>query len=577
MEDTDQTRWEELLRCTVCHDTFKDPRQLPCGHSMCMDCLTKLLDHSTDSPFRCPDCRADFGQVVELQKSYALASIAEDFRLIKKRRADETLAECVYCDCCPETKTAAFKSCLKCEVSLCREHMKDHLELQAFTGHPLVDPLSDLLERKCPQHRDQVLRYYCCSSRRYVCNMCALESKQLGSASDASAVLRRQLTQMNESINAVRTQHESEGLQLELQHSDLGQRITTVLHRYVKLCFISINQSILWTIQGSLVQSNVDSKPKFGKHCLQYIFTHLVKRDTLLFHSYHYSVENQTLADALERQQSRVHHIYSSIAGGAYVHSDSVPSSSCTGHMADHPLKRLSEDEGGTQAPPTGQQGTAFSQGELQSFCFYSMCRLFMVLSCLKKFEKNYFKRMYRCGESVWTVTFDLDTASRLLGLSADLRTVERVKAALHYPNSDGRFDQAPQVLSAPCFSSGAHVWEVEAEGCWDIAVSYRSVPRRSRDGSSAFGHNSESWSLSHSGQGELFAFHDGHRTALPGSLPSSRIAVEVNFEEGRIGFSAVGATETLLHEFKAELTQPVCLGLGLHHVDPPSRASIVK
>lgn len=31
--------------------------------------------------------------------------------------------------------------------------------------------------------------------------------------------------------------------------------------------------------------------------------------------AYSYSVENQTLADALERQQSRVHHIYSSIAG----------------------------------------------------------------------------------------------------------------------------------------------------------------------------------------------------------------------------------------------------------------------
>uniref|UniRef100_A0A087YEE4 RING-type domain-containing protein n=1 Tax=Poecilia formosa TaxID=48698 RepID=A0A087YEE4_POEFO len=291
MEDTDQTRWEELLRCTVCHDTFKDPRQLPCGHSMCMDCLTKLLDHSTDSPFRCPDCRADFGQVVELQKSYALASIAEDFRLIKKRR--ETLAECVYCDCCPETKTAAFKSCLKCEVSLCREHMKDHLELQAFTGHPLVDPLSDLLERKCPQHRDQVLRYYCCSSRRYVCNMCALESKQLGSASDASAVLRRQLTdymdqyfktlqqQMNESINAVRTQHEK----LKGNPLDRLNGVTVVLLS-------------LWFI--------------------------------VLYYAYHYSVENQTLADALERQQSRVHHIYSSIAG----------------HMADHPLKRLSEDEG---------------------------------------------------------------------------------------------------------------------------------------------------------------------------------------------------------------------------------------
>ncbi|MEQ2173513.1 hypothetical protein GOODEAATRI_032881 [Goodea atripinnis] len=173
-------------------DVFKDPSQLPCGHSMCADCLTNLLGHSTDVPFRCPDCRADFGQVVQSQKSYTLASIAEDFRLSKRRRDKQ--AECVYCDCCPEIKTPAFKTCLKCEVSLCREHVKDHLELRVFTGHPLVEPLSDLLERKCPQHQDEVLRYYCSSSRRYICNICALESKQLNAASDASTVMRRQLT-----------------------------------------------------------------------------------------------------------------------------------------------------------------------------------------------------------------------------------------------------------------------------------------------------------------------------------------------------------------------------------------------
>lgn len=100
----------------------------------------------------------------------------------------------VYCDFCPEKKTPAFKTCLKCEVLLCEEHVKDHLELPVFTGHPLVRPLRDLPERKCPQHEDEVLRYYCNTSRRYICNMCALESKQHNLATEASTVLRRQLT-----------------------------------------------------------------------------------------------------------------------------------------------------------------------------------------------------------------------------------------------------------------------------------------------------------------------------------------------------------------------------------------------
>lgn len=77
---------EEMLMCPVCQDIFKDPRQLPCGHSMCMTCLEGLMDHSSDVAFKCPDCRAHFGQVVTVQKSYALASIAEDFRLSRRTR-----------------------------------------------------------------------------------------------------------------------------------------------------------------------------------------------------------------------------------------------------------------------------------------------------------------------------------------------------------------------------------------------------------------------------------------------------------------------------------------------------------
>ncbi len=170
----------------------------------------------------------------------------------------------------------------------------------------------------------------------------------------------------------------------------------------------------------------------------------------------------------------------------------------------------------------------------------------------------------------------DPDTASPFLGVSADLQTVERVKTKLDYPNSNSRFDKAPQVLSTRCFSSGTHIWVVEAEGYWDIAVSYKSILRK-RKYSSAFGNNAESWSLTHNGKGTLFAYHNKRKTVVPGTLQSRRIAVAVNFKKGDIIFSAVESTITQLHEFKAKLTQPVCLGLGLYRVDPPSRASVVK
>lgn len=171
---------------------------------------------------------------------------------------------------------------------------------------------------------------------------------------------------------------------------------------------------------------------------------------------------------------------------------------------------------------------------------------------------------------------FDLDTASDYLSLSDDLRTAQRVKNKIGYPASYSRFSDAPQVLSATCFSTGAHTWEVEIEGYFDIAVSYRSI-KQERNSRSAFGGNTLSWSLTHTDKNNLVAYHDGKKTVVPGTLDGKRVAVLVDIEKGIIRFSSVKSFLTRLHEFKAELTQPVCLGVGLYRANPPSRASIVK
>ncbi|XP_061587226.1 E3 ubiquitin/ISG15 ligase TRIM25-like [Cololabis saira] len=297
MEEGELTRLGELLMCPVCQEIFKDPRQLPCGHSLCIGCLENLMDHSLDSSHRCPDCRANFGEIDGLHRSYALANIAEDFRLNKRRR--EKKAESVYCDCCVESRVLAVKTCLKCEVSMCKEHVKGHVELPAFTGHPLVEPLSDLLERKCPQHQDEVLRFYCNSSRRYICNICALQSKQHGSmATEISAVLRRQMTEsMDQHFKTLTEQVLASAdavnkLQEGIQHDRLRMKPVDT-----RLNGVTIVLLFLWFI--------------------------------VLYYAYSYSVENQSLTLSLHTEQSRVHQIYSTI----------------TELLIDHPFKNQKPPE----------------------------------------------------------------------------------------------------------------------------------------------------------------------------------------------------------------------------------------
>ncbi|CAG5897130.1 unnamed protein product [Menidia menidia] len=299
MEDPEDTRLEEMLMCPVCQEIFKDPRQLPCGHSLCLDCLENMLAHSPDTPFRCPDCRAAFGPDIGVQKSYALSNIADDFRL--RKMITEKQTKCVYCDCCPERGSLACKTCLKCEVSLCKVHVKDHLKMPAFTGHPLVSPLSDLRERKCQQHRDEVLKFYCNASRRYICNMCALESKRQSGAADASSLLQRQLTE------------------------------------YMDEHFKMLQNQITTSLSAAKPEKPKVNPPDSHFNCVTVILLFLWIIN--LCYAYNYSVKNQMLSEALEQQESHVRHIYSTIASRIALTSAHIKT--VKELLGDHPLESL--------------------------------------------------------------------------------------------------------------------------------------------------------------------------------------------------------------------------------------------
>lgn len=170
----------------------------------------------------------------------------------------------------------------------------------------------------------------------------------------------------------------------------------------------------------------------------------------------------------------------------------------------------------------------------------------------------------------------DLDSVSPFLKVSEDLQTVQRVKNKIEHSNNRHRFTEVPQVLSSKCFTSGTHIWEVEVEGYWEVAVAFMSIQRKIKE-TSSFGNNAKSWSLAHNDKGKLFVYHDKEKIPLSQKLNTNQIAVMINFTQGTITFSTIDNPVTKLYEFKAELTEPVCLGFGLYRADLSSRASILK
>ncbi|XP_065806463.1 tripartite motif-containing protein 16-like [Labrus bergylta] len=89
----------------------------------------------------------------------------------------------VYCDMCTEdNKQPARKTCMKCEISMCVQHLQAHLTTPVLLQtHPLTEPIASgngglVVTTKCPQH-GKLLEYYCLDDLTCVCVSCAIEDQ----------------------------------------------------------------------------------------------------------------------------------------------------------------------------------------------------------------------------------------------------------------------------------------------------------------------------------------------------------------------------------------------------------------
>ncbi|XP_051553319.1 E3 ubiquitin/ISG15 ligase TRIM25-like [Myxocyprinus asiaticus] len=506
---------EEEHTCPLCRDLFSRAQPFHCGHSFCPTCVREAWAQSAGSGsgrFLCPQCLEEQGVVV--------------------------------CDCCPEEGDKAqvypaVKTCLRCEISLCEQHLRPHLQRPAYNNHLLVAPLSDISRRRCPAHQE-VFWYYCKDDREYVCTDCILEGQH--------------------------TQHQVKGVkkveeEYKVKLKSLFQKAEEKVKQGERMLQEHQNSSRT-IIQDSSI-SDVSQVLQMGS-ALQAQVSRLVSAVT--------NITEQERQQAIQRVQKDCSRVREDVKQTESIHRllGSLLEESDPFLLIWAFQSKDSQMEADLNAPLfTPAQPSMDKKRVLENV--ENKYREFIAetLRCLIELKRDLLSS---------PLTMDKNSAHPLLNISDDLRSVMRVKTRLSVPDHPDRFDHWSQVVSCQIISSGTHYWELEVEGFWDIAVTYHSIGRKSKEGT-AFGCNMISWSLTQQHDRKLAAWHNRRKTHLSTKMIGNHLAVALDYDSGSITFSEVGPSSTLLplHKFNTIFTQPVCLGFGLYKPELNSKVTILK
>ncbi|XP_070174152.1 E3 ubiquitin/ISG15 ligase TRIM25-like [Littorina saxatilis] len=168
------------MECSVCHEHFKEPKVLPCGHMLCRHCLVSWLQSQNEA--LCPLCRCPMIDEKNIKSGNSLADIADNFvtdramgALVEARRLLSEQHVCCVCD-----NVAAVSMCMDCRDMFCQQCTKVHKK-QAATKLHNTEELTSLTEEKlaanyrqaCAVHSDKLPEVFCPSHKVSVCLRCA--------------------------------------------------------------------------------------------------------------------------------------------------------------------------------------------------------------------------------------------------------------------------------------------------------------------------------------------------------------------------------------------------------------------
>ena len=174
----------EEVTCSVCMQLYTNPKQLPCLHIFCLQCLNNLARTSAQNgKIKCPLCQRE----VDISESGTLDTLPNCFHM-KNLLDILAIKECdtakVTCGNC-EMKREEASYCFHCGKFWCNDCVNAHNILRENREHRVLalkdfkdKDFEDVLKRPvfCQKelHDKEILKFYCKECDIPVCQACVI-------------------------------------------------------------------------------------------------------------------------------------------------------------------------------------------------------------------------------------------------------------------------------------------------------------------------------------------------------------------------------------------------------------------
>ncbi|XP_063405823.1 uncharacterized protein LOC134689783 [Mytilus trossulus] len=184
-----QNDYDDLLTCSICLETFRNPKYLPCLHTFCELCINtyilSIVKEEKAIGFKCPVCRnlAPFDKSRGTPETWAKQLPGNHFILsMIDRKAIQKFEK--LCDTCEQKNVSqkAVSFCTVCEESYCEPCEANHKLYKVLRNHKTIqfkniDEYTTSSENfgfvNCEEHPDKNIEIFCKDHLKPCCTVCA--------------------------------------------------------------------------------------------------------------------------------------------------------------------------------------------------------------------------------------------------------------------------------------------------------------------------------------------------------------------------------------------------------------------